>query len=86
MFDLLMEEIAAIYRELSEEIGGVKSSLKAEIGEVKTSLKAEIDEVKTDVKKLKGDMSILRLKTDQNFLTFMNHVESYDRRLTALER
>ena len=71
MFDLLMGEVGSMYSELKEDILEIKKDVK---------------ELQGDVKELKGDMSLQRLKTDQNFLTFMNHVESYDRRLTALEQ
>ncbi len=82
MFDLLMEEMAAIHRELTEKIEGGLFGLRTEL---KGEIKGLRTELKGDIKELNSKMNLMNLKMDQNFLTFMNHVENYDRRLTALE-
>lgn len=67
MFDLLMEEIGCVYKDLKEQMVDMENRLDARIDG------------------LQGDLINLTLKVDCNHRTFMHHIDTYDKRILALE-
>lgn len=66
MFDLLMNEIAAVYK-----------GLKQEMKDMEMRFDARTDGVT-------AEFINLNLKVDRNHLTFMHHIDAYDKRILAL--
>ena len=67
---ILLEEMSCMYKEHSADIANLTN---------------RVDGVESRLDQVESNLHSLNIKVDTNHLTFMRHIESYDKRITALE-
>lgn len=71
---MLMDEIAAVYRDL-----------KGDIIQLGKSLSGRIDRVENRLEGVEKNLKNLTYKVDQNQIAFLTNLEDHDRRIKVLE-